>query len=42
MKNSMEIRLQDYLYLGNTTLALIHALADCKDGSILHLGGGRL
>ena len=38
----MDIQLKDYLYLGNTTLALIHALADCKDGSTLHLGGGKL
>ena len=42
MKTNMEIYLKDYLYLGNTTLAVIHALADCGNGSTLHLGGGKL
>ena len=38
----MDIQLKDYLHFGNTTLALIHALEDCEDGSTLHLGGGKL
>lgn len=38
----MDIYLKDYLYCGDTSLAISEALRECQEGDTLHLGGGVL